>query len=152
MSDGRLKTVHAWEPWFFLFFGVFHLHRIWALIDRESYASFWMGILESKGWPYFLLMGVLAGLCVLGIVTFIRERGHNYWWRWIYIGGGSYVLFDLFAIATGMKLWADLLAKMFDVDSPYWNVVWGLFIILGGLVFVLGLRLLKKRSVQNGIK
>ena len=62
------------------------------------------------------------------------------------------MLFDLFAIATGMKLWADLLAKMFDVDSQYWNVVWGLFIILGGLVFVLGLRLLKKRSVQNGIK
>ena len=30
MSDVRLKTVHAWEPWFFLFFGVFHLHRIWA--------------------------------------------------------------------------------------------------------------------------
>ena len=152
MSDVRLKTVHAWEPWFFLFFGVFHLHRIWALIDRVSYASFWMGILENKGWPYFVLMGLLAGLCILGIVTFIRERGHNYWWRWIYIGGGSYVLFDLFAIATGMKLWADLLAKMFDVDSPYWNVVWGLFIILGGLVFVLGLSLLKKRSVQNGIK
>ena len=152
MSDVRIKTVHAWEPWFFLFFGVFHLHRIWALIDRVSYASFWMGILENKGWPYFVLMGLLAGLCILGIVTFICERGHNYWWRWIYIGGGSYVLFDLFAIATGMELWADLLAKMFDVDSPYWNVVWGLFIILGGLVFVLGLSLLKKRSVQNGIK
>ena len=146
MSDVRLKTVHAWEPWFFLFFGVFHLHRIWAIIDRVSYASFWMGILENKGWPYFVLMGLLAGLCVIGIVTFIRERGHNFWWRWIYIGGGSYVLFDLFAIATGMKMWADLLAKMFDVNSPYWNVVWGFFIVLGGLVFVLGLSLLKNRK------
>lgn len=146
MRDGRLKTVHAWEPWFFLFFGVFHLHRIWALIDRVSYASFWMGILENKGWPYFVLMGLLAGLCVLGIVTFIRERGHNFWWRWIYIGGGSYVLFDLFAIASGMKVWADLLTKMFDVNSPYWNAVWGFFIVLGGLVFVLGLSLLKNKK------
>ena len=119
MSNSSIKTIHAWEPWFFLFFGIFHLHRIWALIDRESYASFWMGI---------------------------RERGHNFWWRWIYIGGGSYVLFDLFAIATGMKMRADLLAKMFDVNSPYWNVVWGFFIVLGGLVFVLGLSLLKNRK------
>ena len=146
MSNSSIKTIHAWEPWFFLFFGIFHLHRIWALIDRESYASFWMGILESKGWPYFVLMGLLVGLCVIGIVTFIRERGHIFWWRWIYIGGGSYVLFDLFAIATGMKMWADLLAKMFDVNSPYWNVVWGFFIVLGGLVFVLGLSLLKNKK------
>lgn len=146
MSNSSIKTIHAWEPWFFLFFGIFHLHRIWALIDRESYASFWMGILESKGWPYFVLMGLLAGLCVLGIVTFIREHGHNFWWRWIYIGGGSYVLFDLFAIATGMKMWANLLTKMFDVNSPYWNVVWGFFIVLGGLVFVLGLSLLKNKK------
>ena len=79
MSNSSIKTIHAWEPWFFLFFGIFHLHRIWALIDRESYASFWMGILESKGWPY-------------------------------------------------------------------WNVVWGFFIVLGGLVFVLGLSLLKNKK------
>ena len=151
MSRRSSKTIYFWEPWFFIFFGVFHLHRIWGLIDRESYASFWMGILENKGWPYFAIMGLLAGLCVLGIVTFIRERGNNFLWRWIYIGGGSYVPFDLFAIAAGLQVWQDLLAKMFDTSSPYWNVVWGSFIVLGGLVFALGLSLIAKRRKQDGI-
>lgn len=137
-----MKKIYCWEPWFFMFFGLFHLHRIWGLFDRESYASFWMGILENKGVPYYATMGVLALLCVAGIVVFIRERKHNYWWRWIYIGGGSYVLFDLFAIATGLKFWKTLLDSMFDTSSSYWNICWSLFIILGGFVFCLGISLL----------
>ncbi|MDD3662842.1 MAG: hypothetical protein PHT84_03180 [Candidatus Pacebacteria bacterium] len=137
------KKIYAWEPWFFLFFGVFHLHRIWALIDRESYASFWLGIMENKGIEYFVIMGVLAALCILGIVTFIKNQKSNYWWRWIYIFGGSYVLFDLFAIATGMMFWSRLLQMMFDTTSSYWNVIWLFFIILGGCVFVLGLQLFR---------
>ncbi len=149
MRGRTSKVIYIWEPWFFIFFGVFHLHRIWGLFDRGSYAGFWMSIMENKGWPYFALMGLLAGLCLLGIVTFIRERGRNHWWRWIYIGGGGYVLFDLFAIATGMKIWQKLLAKMFDTSSLYWNYVWGFFIVLGGLVFVLGLSLLTQRIKQQ---
>lgn len=78
-----MKKIYLWEPWFFIFFGLFHIHRIWALIDRESYASFWMVILNSKGLPYFMIMGILAILCVLGIITFIKNRKNNYWWRWI---------------------------------------------------------------------
>ena len=139
-----LKRIYIWEPWFFIFFGLFHMHRIWALIDRSSYASFWMGIMEKKGLSYFLVMGILAGLCILGIITFIRERKANYIWRWIYVFGGAYVLFDLFAIANGLKVWQKLLAVMFDTASPYWNYVWGFFILLGTAVFVLGIRLLIK--------
>ena len=103
-----------------------------------------MGILENKGVPYYATMGVLALLCVAGIVVFIRERKHNYWWRWIYIGGGSYVLFDLFAIAIGLTFWKTLLDSMFDTSSSYWNICWSLFIILGGFVFCLGISLLIK--------
>lgn len=33
------KKVLIWEPWFFMTFGLFHLHRIWGLIDRDSYAG-----------------------------------------------------------------------------------------------------------------
>lgn len=69
-----MKKIYAWEPGFFLFFGFFHLHRIWAFIDRESYASFWMGIMENKGIAYFMIMIILAVLCVLGIITFIKNR------------------------------------------------------------------------------
>ena len=139
-----MKKIYRWEPWFFLFFGIFHLHRIWALIDKESYASFWLGVMKSKGLIYFLLMGILSVLCILGIVTFFRERGKNYWWRWIYLCGGAYLLFDLFAIATGLDFWQKLLDKMFDTQSSYWNIIWGFFILLGGFVFVLGISLLIK--------
>ena len=144
------KKIYAWEPWFFIFFGVFHLHRIWALIDRNSYASFWLGIMNNKGAAYFILMGFLAALCVLGIITFFREIKNNYWWRFIYLGGGLYVLFDLFAIATGLKIWQKILTAMFDTQSSAWNYIWGFFILLGALVFALGIYLLQKRKTENG--
>ena len=146
----ELKKIYAWEPWFFIFFGVFHLHRIWALIDRSSYASFWLGIMNNKGAAYFILMGLLAALCVLGIVTFFCEIKNNYWWRFIYLGGGLYVLFDLFAIATGLKIWQKILTAMFDTQSSAWNYIWGFFILLGALVFALGIYLLRKRKTENG--
>ena len=152
MSESKdERKIYVWEPWFFLFFGGFHLHRIWALVDRKSYASFWMGLQENKEWPYFLIMGVLGSLCVLGIVTFIRQLTSNYWWRWIYICGGAYLLFDLFAIAAGLEFWHDLLGMMFDIESKHWNVIWGGFIALGAFVFFLGISLLRKRShIERG--
>ena len=144
------KKILAWEPWFFMFFGAFHLHRIWGLVDRVSYAEFWIRVLETKGIFYFVLMGILAMLCILGIVTFIKNRHSNYWWRWIYIFGGTYVMFDLFAIATGLKFWNNLLLWMFDTDSPYWNITWSFFILLGGFAFVLGIKLL--RQIRRQLK
>lgn len=123
----------AWyEPLFFLFFGAFHLHRVWGLADRESYAAFWLGVLTQKGPLYFGLMGLLAVLCLAGVATFFRNWGRNPWWRWIYLFGGSYVLFDLLAIAAGLSFWHSLLAWMFDVTSPCWNFLWGFFVLLGG--------------------
>ena len=55
-------------------------------------------------------------------------------------------MFDLFAIAIELKVWKDLLLFMFDVNSPYWNIVWGFFIALGAFVFCLGMKLLKQRK------
>ena len=140
-----MKKIYSYEPWFFLFFGIFHLHRIWGLIDRKSYAAFWIQTMEDKGMFYFLLMGILAALCVAGIITFFRNLHYNYWWRWIYLFGGGYVLFDLFAIATGLEFWHDLLLRMFDVTAFYWNILWSGFVALGGVVFVLGCILMKKK-------
>jgi len=136
-----VKRIHAWEPWFFVFFGVFHLHRIWAILDRESYASFWLGVMEHRGLSFYLIMGLLALLCLVGIVTFFRERRQNAWWRWIYLLGGSYVLFDLFAIATEMALWRQLLSAMFDTGSPCWDAIWITFILLGAFSLALGVHL-----------
>ena len=142
----KMKKIYSFEPWFFMFFGLFHVHRIWGLFDRKSYATFWIGIMENKGVFYFTLMGILAALCVLGIVTFLKNLHQNYWWRWIYLFGGAYVLFDLFAIATGLEFWHKLLLAMFDVAAPYWNLLWGGFIVMGGAVFVLGVKLLCDRN------
>ena len=144
-----MKRIYSWEPWFFIFFGLFHMHRIWALIYRETYASFWMGIMENKGLSYFLIMGILAGLCILGIIMFIREWKANYIWRWIYLFGGAYVLFDLFAIAIGLDVWQKLLAAMFDTNSSYWNIIWGFFILLGTAVFALGIILMVKQKKEH---
>lgn len=140
------KKIYAWEPYFFMFFGLFHLHRIWGLVDRKSYADFWVGLMESKGIMYFVVMILLASLCVLGITTFLKNKGKNYWWRWIYIFGGSYVIFDLFAIAIGLEVWNNLILMMYDINAPYWNVLWLAFILLGGFVFTLGVRLLVQRK------
>ena len=133
-----MKRVLFFEPWFFPFFGVFHLHRIWGLIDRHSYARFWLEVMESRNLFYYFLMGFLSILCIFGIVTFFQNRGNNYWWRWIYLFGGGYVLFDLFAIATGLKFWNRLLTLMFDTNAWYWNYLWSFFILMGAAVFALG--------------
>lgn len=55
------------------------------------------------------------------------------WW-WI---------FDLFAIATGLDFWHDLILAMFDVTVWYWNLLWGGVIAMGGVDFVLKIKLLK---------
>lgn len=144
-----MKKIKAFEPWVFIFFGVFHLHRIWGLIDRKSYADFWLGVMENRGVFYYALMGILAGLCICGIVTFFKNLHNNFWWRWIYIFCGGYLLFDLFAIITGMKFWRELIFKMFDTTAAYWNLIWGMFIVIGGISLALGISLLRKLQKAN---
>ncbi len=134
---------------FFLFFGLFHLHRLWGIVDRTAYANFWLAVMNEKDVFYYGLMGLLALFCILGVVTFFRYRKHNFWWRWIYLFGGVYVLFDLFAIATGLTFWQRLLYWMFDVNAPYWNVLWGGFVLLGMFSFILGVYLLQQRCKEN---
>mgnify|MGYP007077693034 FL=1 len=146
MENRVKKTILVWEPYFFMAFGLFHLHRVWGLIDRNSYAEFWIDVLENKGLFYFGLMGLLAALCILGMITFVRNLHNNYWWRWIYLLGGVYVLFDLSAIAAGLEFWNRLLRWMFDVKSSYWNIVWMFFVLLGGFSFVWGVKLLIQRN------
>ncbi|MGO5050963.1 hypothetical protein ACTQ6A_00350 [Lachnospiraceae bacterium LCP25S3_G4] len=138
------SKIYWFEPIIFMFFGLFHLHRVWALFDKSSYAQFWLDILNNKGIFYFALMGILAFLCIAGIAVFMSNRGKNYRWRWIYIFGGGYVIFDLFAIAIKLEIWHKLLLVMFDINNSFWYVLWGGFVLVGLLSFVLGIHILKK--------
>ena len=138
-------SIHWFEPWFFLLFGLFHLHRVWGLLDRDAYSAFWLGVLEGQGALYFTLMGLLAALCLAGLWAFLRCRRERAWWRWIYVLGGGYVLWDLFAIAAGLDFWQDLLYSMFDTALPCWDLLWGGFVLLGAGAFALGLALLARR-------
>lgn len=137
------SKIYWFEPLIFLFFGLFHLHRIWGLVDRTGYADFWLGIMEGRGIFYFSVMSILSLLCIAGIVVFVGNFRNNYWWRWIYIIGGGYVLFDLFAILVKLKGWNTLLQMMFDTTNMYWNYLWGFFIIVGLFSLVLGLHIIK---------
>lgn len=144
----KKSKIEIFEPLIFIFFGAFHLHRIWGLIDRQSYVDFWLTLMENKGWFYYFLMGLLAIFCIFGIITFFKNLHNNYWWRWIYIFGGGYVLFDLFAIIMNFQFWNDLIFIMYDTSAWYWNILWGFFVLLGGFALILGFSLLYKRKKQ----
>ena len=145
-----MKTVKPYEPWFFIFFGFFHLHRVWGLVNRKAYSEFWIQAMVQKGAIYYVLMGLLAIPCIMGIATFIRYPHDRYWWRWMYLFGGGYVLFDLVMIATEQLFWRRLILQMFDITAPYWNALWLTFVILGAASLTLGVVLLlqyrKRRS------
>ena len=141
MSDD--KQIAFIEPLFFIFFGLLHLHRIWAFFDRKGYSSYWLSQMDNRNWFYFVMMGIMSVLCIAGIVLFVKHRGNNQWWRWVYIFGGGYVLFDLFSILIKLGFWKRLLYWMFDVTNQIWNVIWGTFCILGLASFIVGLALIK---------
>ena len=132
------------EKDFFLFFGIFHIHRVWGLIDRKGYSDFWLSVMNNRDWFYFALAGLLLVFCIMGIVIFIKNRDKNYWWRWIYLFGGAYLLFDLFAISVGLDFWERLLYWMYDITNPYWNILWGTFIGLGVFSSAIGISITRK--------
>ena len=69
-----MQEIRPFEPWFFILFGLFHLHRVWGLLDRESYAAFWLGVLTERGAFYWALMAALGGL---DAVVFTAGVGEN---------------------------------------------------------------------------
>ena len=39
-----MSKIYAWEPWFFIVFGLFHLHRIWGFFVLLGAFVFVLGI------------------------------------------------------------------------------------------------------------
>lgn len=91
-------------------------------------------------------MITLLLLCISGIAVFVKNIGQNYWWRWVCIFGGGYVLFDVIAVLLGVTWWNDLLLFMSDINNSFWNIIWGGFVLIGILSFSLGVYLLYVRK------
>ena len=95
---------------------------------------------------YILLLTTLAVLCIIGFIIFLKNYGKNPWWRWIYIFGGGYLIFDVFAIYFNLEFWIELIEFMNDVTNPYWNIIWGIFVIIGIFSLILGFHLINKKK------
>ena len=72
-----MNKIERFELLIFIVFRIFHLHKIWGLTDRKSYAAFWIEIMEQKDFSYYLLSGILAALCIWGICIFLKNLHHN---------------------------------------------------------------------------
>ena len=96
-----MREVRPFEPWFFILFGLFHLHRVWGLLDRESYAAFWLGVLTERGVFYWTRWRRWVG-CASCTGTVLPVLPGAVLVALVYLFGGGYVLFDLFAIAADL--------------------------------------------------
>ncbi len=99
-----MKKIYAWEPWFFMFFGLFHLHRIWGLFDRQSYAVFWIGIMQRKG----VLYAIAIELEIWNeFILFLFDVSSPCW----NIVWGFFILLGAFVFGLGVKLLKQRRAK-----------------------------------------
>jgi len=119
------------ESLVFLFFGLFHIHRIWAFIDSKSYNEFWLNILESRG-PFLFVLGfLLLIISIIVILYFIKNIKDIKWWRWIYLFGGIYLIIDNILNLLNNDFIKNVIIKMYTIKQPYYSILWGLFLVLG---------------------
>jgi hypothetical protein len=119
------------ESLFFLFFGLFHIHRIWAFIDSKSYNNFWLNILDSRGAFLYIFGSLLFIMSIIVILYFIKYFGDKKWWRWVYLFGGIYLIWDTILNLLNNDFIKNFIIKMYTIKQPYYFILWGLFIILG---------------------
>ena len=128
---------YKFESLFFLFFGLFHIHRIWAFIDSKSYNKFWLELLENRDISFFILGFLLFIITVIAIIYFIKNFKDKKWWRWIYLFGGIYLVIDSVLNLLNVNIINNIVVKMYTLKQPYYDILWGLFIILGIICFII---------------
>jgi hypothetical protein len=119
------------ESLFFLFFGLFHIHRIWAFIDSKSYNKFWLNILVSRGAFLYIFGSLLLIISIIVILYFIKNFTDKKCWRWIYLFGGLYLIWDTVLNLLNNDFIKNIVIKMYTIKQPYYSILWVLFIILG---------------------
>lgn len=75
---------------------------------------------------------------------------------WVFIFFGDFIYIGFGDLSTespmrisGLEFWRELILKMFDISASYWNVLWGFFIVLGGLSLALGIYLLRRKLQKS---
>jgi hypothetical protein len=131
MNKYRMESI------FFLFFGLFHTHRILAFIDAKAYNNFWLKILQNRNVPFYILGIILIILAIIVIIYFIKYFKEKKWWRWIYLFGGIYILIDCILNLLNNDYINCIVIKMYTLKQPYHNILWGFFIILGIICIVI---------------
>jgi hypothetical protein len=139
-------NIYKFESIFFLFFGIFHLHRIWAFISPNTYSTFWLSLSNNKNAFAYLLGIIILLLSIFAILTFIINFKNNKWWRWIYLFGGIYLLFDSILNLLNVKFMMNIVNYMFTAPNPQFNIIWGFFIILGLFCIILSIYLWKYKE------
>lgn len=139
------------EAILFLFFGMFHIHRIWAFIDPEAYSKFWLGLVSTQGKEYYALGIILVGMSISLIILFVLNIKRLFWWRWFYLIGGLYVLIDVCLNLLEVDFMQRAIVWLFTVEGVLWYIIWGNFVLLGLLSLFLS-QWLWKKSKTIGIK
>ncbi len=130
-------NIYKIESLFFLFFGIFHLHRILAFINPKAYNSFWLSILNNKNIFTYSLGIVILLLSIFAIIMFFSNLKNIKWWRWIYLFGGIYIFFDSLLNLLNFKMMTNLVIYMFTAPTPQYYFIWGFFVLLGLFCLIL---------------
>ena len=139
------------EALFFLFSGLFHIHRIWAFIDAKAYNNFWLKIVQNRNVYFYILGIILIIIAIIVIIYFIKYYKEKKWWRWIYLFGGVYVLIDCILNLSNNDFMKYIVLKMYTLKQPYYNILWGFFIMLG-IICIIGSKYLWNYSEENKSK
>ena len=130
-------TKYKIESLFFVFFGLFHIHRIWAFIDVEAYNVFWLNVLKNRNLFFYILGIILVPLAIVAIAFFVKYFKEKKWWRWIYLFGGIYVLIDCILNLLDNSFMTYIVIKMYTLKQPFYNILWGFFILVGIICIII---------------
>ena len=126
-----IENKYRFESLFYLFFGLFHMHRIWAFIDSKTYNDFWLSVLNNRNVLFNILGTILIILSIVLLIYFLNHYKENKWWRWIYLFGGIYVFVDCILNILNNNVIKYVVIKMYTLKQPFYNILWGFFILLG---------------------
>jgi len=125
------------ESFVFLFLGLFYIDKIWAFICPKDYNYFWLNILQTRNTIFYILEVTLAVLSLIQIILFLIYFKDKKWWRMIYLFGGIYVFIDSVSYILKSKFLSRILISMYMLKQPYYNILWGFFVFLGIVCFII---------------